>query len=751
MTTDLDPSAYRIARAGFVQGMLVIVLICVAYGENERTPNEAPDPSRAAGREAARDAKGPELTGKARQELVERMRSLAQKAAAEPNKQDNESLKQLRGLGRDQWPLLFEAAEKLNGQALETMLGLLCESGPESLRHVANLMTQDFGRFVNFSNKYVAKLGDSAIPVLKEFEDAESDRVRLWVASSLGTRGLTPKLALPGLAKLTADKNVDVRYRSLLSMRTYAMGAAPCLPAIIKALDDPERKVRLTAIATGAWASMSEATFFDVLVSRLAKQGDGLKLETDERVGIADALRRAPRGGAYRKALLGLVDDPEPVVSAKAIFSMTQKGGFQDEDLPNLVERLKACSSGVAREIMAALSRYAFLVDDEPLGEIQTLLLKYLEGEDRALRRSAAGCLSGIPKPGKETIEAFKRLLNEDDPLLQRCAIISLGRLQGSPELVKLMQQVSQTAKNPRIRQMAESALAELRKTPEERMPKVPEPELSEEDAARLVAEGSPWLASEGPKMVLQTGHSSHVMSVAVSMDGRTLATAGGGAVIKLWDIASGQLKGNLTGHFNGIYTLAFSPDGALLASGSGDQTVRLWDTGTGRLKKVLVGHGKEVRSVVFSTNGRWLASGGEDGLVIVWDAKSWQMKQRILAQTDQLSSVHAVAFDADGKTVYGAADDRRIKAWSVESGELLVSFPRKRESIRAMAASIDGSTLFTGHTDGTVRSWDAKTATLRWGIKPEATLIRSLAVSPCGKMVAVGCEAQSVKLLRKR
>jgi len=686
--------------------------------------------------------------GKARTKLLETMRALAQKAAAARTKQDNEFLEQLRELGRDRWPVMFEAAEKLNSQALETMLELLCESGPESLRHVANLITQDFGRFVNLSKKYVAKLGDPAIPVLKEFEDAENDRLRLWVASSLGTRGLDPKLALPSLAELTADRNVDVRYRSLLSIRTYAMEAATCLPAIIKALDDPEKKVRLTAIATGVWASRNQATFSDVLVSRLTKQGDDFELGIDERVGIADALRRAPRGEAYRKALLALVDDPEPTVSAKAIFSMTQRGGFQDEDLPKLVERLKACSSVVAKEIMAALGRYASLVDDEPLGEAEAVLLKYLEADDQTLRRSAAGCLSKVPKPGKDTIEALKRLLQEDDFLLQRSAILSLRRLDGSPELVELMEHVSRTAKNRRIRQMAESAVTELRKTPEERMPKVPEPELSVEDADRLVAEGWPWLSSEAPQMVLQTGHSLHVLCVAISVDGKALATAGGDNAIKLWDIGSGQLRGNLTGHFNTVYALAYSPDGAFLASGSSDQTVRLWDTQTGRLRKALVGHGKEVRSVVFSVDGRWLATGGEDGLVIVWDAKSWQMKQRILARTEQLSSVYAVAFDPAGKTVYGAVDDRRIMAWSVESGEILASFPRKREHIRALAASVDGSSLFSGHTDGTVRSWDTKTAAMRWEIKPQARLIRSLAVSPCGRMVAVGCESQSVKLV---
>ena len=63
-----------------------------------------------------------------------------------------------------------------------------------------------------------------------------------------------------------------------------------------------------------------------------------------------------------------------------------------------------------------------------------------------------------------------------------------------------------------------------------------------------------------------------------LSPDGKTLATGGTSAVLKLWDIPSLKLRAELPTDDNPLRAAAFSPDGTLLATGHQRGFVMLWD-----------------------------------------------------------------------------------------------------------------------------------------------------------------------------
>lgn len=69
----------------------------------------------------------------------------------------------------------------------------------------------------------------------------------------------------------------------------------------------------------------------------------------------------------------------------------------------------------------------------------------------------------------------------------------------------------------------------------------------------------------------------------------------------------------NVFAHTDGINALAISPDGKLLASGSGDKTIKLWSLPEGALIKTLKGHTDSVLVLAISPDGKRLASGSAD------------------------------------------------------------------------------------------------------------------------------------------
>src|SRR5437762_2971220 len=75
--------------------------------------------------------------------------------------------------------------------------------------------------------------------------------------------------------------------------------------------------------------------------------------------------------------------------------------------------------------------------------------------------------------------------------------------------------------------------------------------------------------------------HDGSVLSVRFTKDAKTLVSSSRDHTIKLWDVATLELRRTLTNHTADVYCVAFSHDYSTMASASTDTTIILWDAKT--------------------------------------------------------------------------------------------------------------------------------------------------------------------------
>lgn len=303
-------------------------------------------------------------------------------------------------------------------------------------------------------------------------------------------------------------------------------------------------------------------------------------------------------------------------------------------------------------------------------------------------------------------------------------------------------------------------------------------------------------------------GYGDAIAGVAFTPDGRSLVSASYDDPIKVWNVATFELR-NPPIHKGRVGSVAFNPDGGHLATAgvTRDSAVRLWEVGTGRLVKTFEvgqaepGEARRLWHVSFSPDGSRLAVAGAAAVYVLdeqsgrqifaltsdirdasvcfspnnrllgvasyslpkGEASVWNLENQekvfttsIVSSMDtetpyrSVSAEQGVLMTADGTLI--AKDAEGVKGWKIHNGQTIL---RREDEVQLqrvgwLTSSRRGTIVTTsddaGSRQSTVRLYESKTGKLLRSL-PLQRLAAALVCTLDGRLVAAADTSGNVVL----
>ena len=161
-------------------------------------------------------------------------------------------------------------------------------------------------------------------------------------------------------------------------------------------------------------------------------------------------------------------------------------------------------------------------------------------------------------------------------------------------------------------------------------------------DGSKIAAAGRTgsvciWEAKSGRQVANVQVSSRRICALAHSPDGKLMAAAGQRRIVRLLDASTGKPLADLPERPGEVLSLCFCGPDTLASAGSGN-VIHLWDLTTRQEKCSLVGHIGSITTLVYYAQTETLISGSYDTTVRLWDAKSQDREK--LTQTQDAKQV---------------------------------------------------------------------------------------------------------------
>ncbi|XP_063072461.1 U3 small nucleolar RNA-interacting protein 2 isoform X2 [Engraulis encrasicolus] len=243
-------------------------------------------------------------------------------------------------------------------------------------------------------------------------------------------------------------------------------------------------------------------------------------------------------------------------------------------------------------------------------------------------------------------------------------------------------------------------------------------------------------------------GHTAHVLCMAISSDGKYLATGDMNNLIMIWEAATCKHLYEFTGHRGPVSGLAFRRGTHDLYSASHDRSIKVWNADENAYVETLFGHQDAITGLDCMSRERCVTAGGRDRTVRVWK----------IAEESQLvfhgheSSIDCIQLINEEHMVTGG-DDGSVAVWTVNKKKPLTTVKMahgKRGEpgleqpcwVSSVAAMVNSDTVASGSHNSKVQLW--KCGQGYRGLEPLFSIplvgfVNSLKFANSGKFLVAG------------
>lgn len=268
----------------------------------------------------------------------------------------------------------------------------------------------------------------------------------------------------------------------------------------------------------------------------------------------------------------------------------------------------------------------------------------------------------------------------------------------------------------------------------------LPSSSLVRKDSTTITTQKPEWHAPWKLARVI-SGHLGWVRALAVEPDNQWFVSGAGDRTIKIWDLATGQLRLTLTGHISTVRGLAVSPRHPYLFSCGEDKMVKCWDLETNKVIRHYHGHLSGVYTLSLHPTLDVLVTGGRDGVARVWDMRT---RSNIHVLSGHKGTVSELKCQEADPQVITSSLDSTVRLWDLAAGKTMGVLTHHKKGVRALTVHPKEFTFATGST-GSIKQWKCPEGAFMQNFDGHNSIINTLAVNEDNVLFSGGKFSQNI------